>query len=140
MSEFTPLSGLAGGVMIGAAAALLLLLNGRIAGISGIAGGVMTAAGEERLWRVAFLVGLIVGPLAVAALTGAMPEVAIQANWPAVKSKLRPSVSTCPRPDRQYRTSSPGHSSRRIPPPGSASSQPARSTVVNPARIRASGT
>lgn len=82
MSEFTPLSGLAGGVMIGAAAALLLLLNGRIAGISGIAGGAMTAAGDERLWRLAFLVGLVVGPLAIAALTGAMPEVAIQAEWP----------------------------------------------------------
>ncbi len=82
MSDFTPLSGLAGGIMIGAAAALLLLLNGRIAGISGIAGGIMNNAGRERLWRIAFVVGLVVGPLAVAAVTGAMPQVEIEAQWP----------------------------------------------------------
>ncbi len=82
MSNFTPLSGLAGGLMIGAAAALLLLLNGRIAGISGIAGGIFSGAGEERLWRIAFVAGLVVGPLAVAAVTGDMPVVEIAAGWP----------------------------------------------------------
>lgn len=82
MTEFTPISGLAGGAMIGAAAALLLLFNGRIAGISGIAGGVLATKGEEQHWRLAFLIGLVLGPLAVAALSGAMPAVEISAGWP----------------------------------------------------------
>jgi len=82
MTEFTPLSGLAGGIMIGAAAALLLLVNGRIAGISGITGGVFSNIGEERTWRLAFLIGLVLGPLAIAALTGTMPEITVSANWP----------------------------------------------------------
>jgi len=82
MTEFTPLSGLAGGIMIGAAAALLLLVNGRIAGISGITGGVFSNIGEERTWRLAFLIGLVLGPLAIAALTGTMPEITVSASWP----------------------------------------------------------
>lgn len=82
MNDFTPLSGLAGGIMIGAAAALLLVLNGRVAGISGIAGGILTGAWQERRWRIAFVTGLVLGPLAVAAVTGAMPAVDIQAGWP----------------------------------------------------------
>ena len=82
MTEFTPLSGLAGGAMIGAAAALLLLVNGRIAGISGIAGGVLANIGEERRWRLAFLVGLVLGPLAVAAVSGVMPAVTVEGGWP----------------------------------------------------------
>ncbi|HEX7843654.1 MAG TPA: YeeE/YedE thiosulfate transporter family protein [Kofleriaceae bacterium] len=48
-----------GGVMIGAASALLLLTHGRIAGISGIAGGLVQRSTPDRTWRVAFLAGLI---------------------------------------------------------------------------------
>lgn len=81
MTEFTPISGLIGGAMIGAAAALLLLLNGRVAGISGIAGGLLKADGD-RLWRLAFVIGLVLGPLAVAAILGHMPTVEIAAGWP----------------------------------------------------------
>ena len=50
---------LAGGVLIGIAATLLLWLTGRIAGISGILGGVLMPRSDELAWRVAFLVGLI---------------------------------------------------------------------------------
>jgi uncharacterized membrane protein YedE/YeeE len=63
MENFTPVSALVGGVMIGAAASMLLLLNGRIAGISGILGGLLQPTGGEAAWRIAFLAGLIVGPL-----------------------------------------------------------------------------
>lgn len=61
MTEFTPIPSLAGGLLIGAAAALLLLVNGRVAGISGIAGGALGAAHSDRLWRALFLAGLPLG-------------------------------------------------------------------------------
>jgi len=61
MTEFTPIASLLGGLLIGAAAALLLLANGRVAGISGIAGGSVSAVRGDRLWRALFLVGLPLG-------------------------------------------------------------------------------
>jgi len=67
MTEFTPIASSLGGVLIGAASALLLVFNGRIAGISGIAGGLVdgTARGD-RAWRVAFVGGLLAGGLLLA--------------------------------------------------------------------------
>jgi len=60
MSDFTPVSGLVGGALIGVAASLLLLGSGRIAGVSGIAAGALfSREGGERWWRLAFLAGLI---------------------------------------------------------------------------------
>ena len=59
MENFTPLPALAGGVLIGLAATLLLLFNGRIAGISGILGGIFTRIPGDRLWRVLFLLGMV---------------------------------------------------------------------------------
>ncbi|MGE8233145.1 MAG: YeeE/YedE family protein [Stenotrophomonas sp.] len=55
----TWISALAGGVLIGLAATLLLWLTGRIAGISGIVGGVLQPRQGDVAWRAAFLVGLI---------------------------------------------------------------------------------
>jgi uncharacterized membrane protein YedE/YeeE len=61
--HFTPWASLAGGVLIGIAAAMLVLLNGRIAGISGIVGGLLaTPRRGEVAWRVAFVVGLLAAP------------------------------------------------------------------------------
>jgi uncharacterized protein len=64
LAHFTPLASLAGGLMIGAAAALLVLGNGRVAGISGIVGGLLRArdAASERAWRLAFVAGLCAAP------------------------------------------------------------------------------
>ncbi|MES2317618.1 MAG: YeeE/YedE family protein [Pseudomonadota bacterium] len=62
-NQFTPWTSLAGGLMIGLAAAMLLLLNGRIAGISGIVGGMLRPLGGDHGWRIAFLLGLIGAPL-----------------------------------------------------------------------------
>jgi uncharacterized membrane protein YedE/YeeE len=64
-------SALAGGCLIGAAAVLSMALEGRIAGISGILGGLLppTPAGDKG-WRIAFLVGLIAGPVLVALASG----------------------------------------------------------------------
>ncbi len=60
-SHFTPWASLAGGALIGIAAAMLLLLTGRVAGISGIVGGMLRGGGELG-WRVAFVAGLLVSP------------------------------------------------------------------------------
>ena len=65
MENFTPITALIGGGLIGLASGLYLLLNGRIAGISGILGGVLTPAkgGSAVFERLAFIIGLVVGPL-----------------------------------------------------------------------------
>ena len=55
MEDFTPVSGLVGGLLIGLAAALLLLLNGRISGISGILGDLVAPKGSDTGWRVVFV-------------------------------------------------------------------------------------
>lgn len=54
---------LAGGTLIGLAASVLVIFNGRIAGISGILGGLLSGANRDIGWRIAFLCGLIVAPL-----------------------------------------------------------------------------
>jgi uncharacterized protein len=64
--HFTPWASLAGGILIGLATALLLLANGRVAGISGILGGLLrpaVASSGDIAWRIAFLLGLFVAPL-----------------------------------------------------------------------------
>lgn len=60
--HFTPGMSLLGGLIIGLASALFLLANGRIAGISGILGGLLRPKTDDVVWRVAFLLGLIVAP------------------------------------------------------------------------------
>ena len=80
MTEFTPFSAALGGLLIGSAAALLMLANGRIAGISGIVGQALwPSAGEERGWRIAFLTGLPLGA-AIVALTRGPLDVTIDAG------------------------------------------------------------
>jgi len=63
MANFTPLSAAVGGALIGLAAALLMLLAGRVAGISGILSGCLATGNGDRGWRLAFLGGLILAPL-----------------------------------------------------------------------------
>lgn len=80
---FTPWSALAGGAIIGASAALLLLLNGRIAGISGILGGLLRPVPGDVTWRVAFIGGLVFSP-ALYALVARLPAATIEAGYPAL--------------------------------------------------------
>jgi uncharacterized membrane protein YedE/YeeE len=61
--HFTPWRSLAGGVLIGLASAMFVLLNGRIAGISGILGGLLRPLRGDAWWRVAFLLGLVGAPI-----------------------------------------------------------------------------
>jgi uncharacterized protein len=81
MSNFTPIASLLGGLLIGLAAAILWLANGRIAGISGILGNLPTARAGDVVWRIAFLAGLIVAPLGYAALAGT-PIIRLEASAP----------------------------------------------------------
>jgi hypothetical protein len=60
--HFTPWSSLAGGVLIGVAAAMLLLVSGRVAGISSIVGGLLAPRRGETGWRLAFVAGLLAAP------------------------------------------------------------------------------
>lgn len=59
--NFTPLSALIGGALIGLSAAFLLLVKGRVAGISGIAGGLIYPEKGDLDWRILFVVGLVLG-------------------------------------------------------------------------------
>ncbi len=71
MTDFAPALGTLGGLLIGCGAGLLLLRNGRIAGISGIlAQTLWPSAGEERGWRIMFLIGLPLGAAVVTVFRG----------------------------------------------------------------------
>ena len=70
-ASFTPMASLVGGVMIGVAALLLMLLHGRVMGISGILGGIVRPAARDDVpWRLLFVAGALLGPLAVISLVG----------------------------------------------------------------------
>ena len=69
--SFTPMASLVGGVMIGVAALLLMLLHGRVMGISGILGVIVRPAARDDVpWRLLFVAGALLGPLAVIYLVG----------------------------------------------------------------------
>jgi len=78
-NNFTPWSALAGGALIGISASLLVLLNGRLAGISSIVGGLIKPSANDMGWRVAFIIGLIVAPL-IWQLFNHLPTIAISTN------------------------------------------------------------
>jgi uncharacterized membrane protein YedE/YeeE len=78
-NSFAPWPALAGGALIGVAAGMLVLLNGRIAGISGVLGGLLRPVKRDVSWRIAFVLGLICAPAAYL-LFGAHPQVRIDAG------------------------------------------------------------
>ncbi len=82
-TAFTPWSALAGGAIIGLATTLFVLFNGRIAGISGILGGLLRPVRTDIPWRVAFLVGMLVAPLAYLAFA-TLPAIVIDAGYPVL--------------------------------------------------------
>lgn len=71
MTEFTPFASLVGGVLIGLASALLLVGDGKIAGISGIVGGLLGSPPGDTAWRLTFLAGVLSGGVAMYALVPA---------------------------------------------------------------------
>lgn len=81
MSSFTPWASLSGGVLIGIAAAMFILLNGRIAGISGILGGLLNPQKGDILWRALFVAGMVLAPAAWL-IAAPLPEMQIDAGYP----------------------------------------------------------
>jgi len=79
-THFTPWTSLAGGVTLGFAAALLLLLVGRTLGISGIVDGALTARDREFGWRATFLLGLLAAPTALRLIAAPTPPT-IETPW-----------------------------------------------------------
>jgi uncharacterized protein len=84
VENFTPVSGLIGGLLIGLSTVLLILFNGRIAGISGIVGGLLARKGSEIGWRAVFVVGLLLGAFVYMLATGGALPVNVQASMPVL--------------------------------------------------------
>ncbi len=79
-THFTPWASLAGGILLGLASALFILVNGRILGISGILGGLLRPVKGDMGWRLAFLAGMLAAPLLYFAVAGPTTP-RIDAGW-----------------------------------------------------------
>jgi uncharacterized membrane protein YedE/YeeE len=82
-TAFTPWSALAGGAIIGFAAAMFALVNGRVAGVSGILGGLLRPTLPDLGWRVAFIAGLIVAPIVYVAFAQ-LPPIVVDGGYPVL--------------------------------------------------------
>ena len=78
-NNFTPWASLAGGALLGIAAAMLIFFNGRVAGISGIVGGLVKPRLHDVSWRITFIAGLIIAPL-LWQIFSALPPIQIGAS------------------------------------------------------------
>lgn len=93
-SEATPVYSLVGGVIIGVAVSILILFNGKIAGISGILGGVLKPKAGDVSWRVVFILGLIISP-SIYDLFHTLPKVSITAShWEVLIAGLLVGLGT----------------------------------------------
>ena len=79
-NNFTPWTSLAGGILLGLASAIFILVNGRILGISGIVGGLLRPKSGDVGWRLAFVLGMLVAPL-LYLLVADPVAVRIDAGW-----------------------------------------------------------
>ena len=87
-THFTPWASLAGGILLGLASALFILVNGRILGISSILGGLLRPSQGDTAWRLAFLAGLLAAPLLYFAVAG---PTARRVAPPALRRPMQPS-------------------------------------------------
>ena len=78
--NFTPWSSLAGGALIGLAASLFVVANGRIAGISGLIGSLLQRGSERLSEKALFLLGLLIAPLLWGLFT-ALPQIEFKTGW-----------------------------------------------------------
>lgn len=82
-NNFTPWMSLAGGIVLGLASAMFILFNGRVLGISGIVGGLLRPKTRDIVWRLSFLLGMLVAPSLYVAFIGPM-QASIDASWAMV--------------------------------------------------------
>lgn len=82
--SFTPIPSLFGGIILGTAAALYVLLHGRILGISGIVSGLLHPKPGDIIWRVSLVLGLLSAPVLAALFFGIRPIVEIESDWYAI--------------------------------------------------------
>jgi uncharacterized membrane protein YedE/YeeE len=80
-NNFTPWASLAGGLLLGLASAMFVLLNGRVLGISGIIGGLLRPKAGDFSWRIFLVLGMVAAPAVWVALTGRPLEARIDASW-----------------------------------------------------------
>jgi len=85
-THFTPWAALAGGILLGLASAMFILLNGRVLGISGILGGLLMPQRGDTGWRLAFLLGMLAAPATLLWLApaGFIAPPRIDAGWGAI--------------------------------------------------------
>jgi uncharacterized membrane protein YedE/YeeE len=84
-TAFTPLASLAGGVLIGLSATLLMLLLGRVMGATGVVSGLMSPASRpDFVWRAALLAGMVTGPGLLWLLSGDMPAIEVPVSTGAL--------------------------------------------------------
>ena len=81
MENFTPIGSAVGGALIGLAATLLMLLNGRVAGISGIFAACLNLRGSDTSWSAAFIAGLILAPVTAILVGFPVPEPQMPESW-----------------------------------------------------------
>lgn len=93
MENFTPVSALIGGSLIGLGALILLIFSGRIAGISGIARNALFTR-QQRGWRLAFVVGLIAGPLVLSQIITDFSYSTAELGWPVIIAGLLVGLGT----------------------------------------------
>jgi hypothetical protein len=82
--SFTPIPSLFGGIILGIAAALYVLLHGRILGISGIVSGLLHPKATDTAWRLSLVLGLISAPFLATLFLGIFPIVEIDSSWLAI--------------------------------------------------------
>jgi uncharacterized membrane protein YedE/YeeE len=83
LTHFTPWASLAGGILLGLASAIFILVNGRILGISGIVGGLLRPKTGDVGWRIAFVLGMLTAPALYLLVAGPVPAT-IDAGWGTV--------------------------------------------------------
>ncbi len=96
-AHFTPWASLSGGIVLGVASALFILINGRILGISGIPGGLLPPKLGDTSWRIAFLLGLFAAPTVFHAMVPAEYIIAPRietADWMVVVAGLLVGIGT----------------------------------------------
>ena len=83
-TSFTPFAALAGGALIGLAAVLLFLLEGRVAGVAGIASRLLPPVDRQFANRLAFIAGLVAAPPLWLAVTGQRPAMTVTDHLPTL--------------------------------------------------------